>query len=246
MSETTQENTTDGESTQVEQVTEQPIEQQHDTSWVPKRIGEVTAARRKAEEERDAERARAARLEEEIATLKASRTETTGDKPTGNVEQLAQALAKKMFDEAQTKDKEQRDIASLNSKIGAINAAGSKEFGDEFDTSAKVLSDAGVTSPEFLRVLAEVPNAHKLVTMMGKNENIGEALRIASLDPIQMGIELTKMSTKAAKETAKQISKAPPPVEKVEGRSTASEGTEPDPSDTKAWIAYRNKNARKR
>lgn len=220
-----------------------------DTSWVPKRIGEVTAARRRAEEERDAERARATQLEEELTRLRAANPPAEG---TPVVKPAAPGMTQEDFDRLVTARAEsivnQRvSVDSMNSKIAEINAAGTKEFGADFDKSVQNLNVAGVGGPEFLRVLTNVPQAEKVVTWLGKNENVGEAIRIASMDPVQMGIELTKLSSKAAKELAKQISKAPPPVTEVSGRGASTEdGVEPDPSDKVAWMAWRSKSARKK
>jgi hypothetical protein len=219
-----------------------------DTSWVPKRIGEVTAARRKAEEERDAERAKATKLEEELARLRAAHPPADG----APVEKTVQAgMTQEDFDKlvnarAESIANQRTDVESMNSKIAQINAAGTKEFGDDFDKSVQNLNVAGVGGPEFLKVLTNVPQAEKVVTWLGKNENVSEAIRIASMDPVQMGIELTKLSAKAAKELGKQISKAPAPITPVDGRGAPTgDGVEPDPSDQKAWIAWRQKSARK-
>jgi hypothetical protein len=226
------------ESTQQEQQTQQP-----DTSWVPKRISEITAARRAAE-------SRAAELQAELDRMRAERqqpaqqegqqTQTAAQQSNQSMEQLARSYAEKMV-------REQRETETLNSKIGAINEAGAKEFGADFDKSVQNLQLAGIGGPEFLRVLSNVDNAATIVTYLGKSENINEAIRIGSLDPVQMGIEMMKMSGKATKAFSKQVSKAPPPIETVASRGNATtDGAEPDPSDHKAWIAWRAKNSRKR
>lgn len=207
-----------------------------DTSWVPRRISEITAARRAAE-------ARAAELEREIAELRAKAQQPSdGSQPVQhnqNVDELAKAYAERMV-------REQRNQETLNQRIGEINTAGAKEFGDEFEKSVNNLQMAGLGGPDFLHVLTNIPKPEAVVTWLGKAENLNEAMRMATLDPVQMGIELTKLSSKAAKELGKQISKAPAPITPVDGRASASDGVEPDPSDTKAWIAWRAKNKKSR
>jgi hypothetical protein len=217
----------------------EPAEPKVDHSWVPKRISEITAARRAAE-------ARAEQAEAELARLRAGQQQPTGDgapqpqqQPNQNVDQLARAYAERMV-------REQRDQESLTTRIAAINEAGTKEFGEDFDKSVQNLNMAGIGGPDFLKVLTSIDGAEKVVTWLGKSENLNEAMRIASMDPIQMGIEMTKLSGKAAKALSKQISKAPPPVQGIEGGSSQSDATEPNPSDTRAWMAWRNKNARKK
>ena len=217
--------------------TQTEARQQPDTSWVPKRISEITAARRAAE-------ARAAELEAELARVRAAQTATPADPATPaaapqDIDKLARSYAERMV-------REQTEQQTMQSRIASINEAGTKEFGEQFDKSVQNLNMAGIGGPEFLKVITNVPNAEKVVTWLGKDENINEAMRIASMDPIQMGIEMTKLSSKAAKDLAKQISKAPPPITPVDGGGGSSDGIEPDPSDTKAWMAWRAKNKKSR
>ncbi|WP_155635584.1 hypothetical protein [Burkholderia territorii] len=208
--------------------------QQHDTSWVPKRISEITAARRKAEEERDALKAEIERLRAATAAEPAQPTAAAVPQP--DIEKLADALAERKLNDRE-----------MSRKIAAINEAGAKEFGDDFEKSVQNLNMAGIGGPDFLKVLTSIDGAEKVVTYLGKPEHLNEALRIGSLDPVQMGIEMVKLSEKASKAFAKQVSKAPPPIETVTSRGNAGgDGPEPDPSDQKAWIAWRNKNARKK
>jgi hypothetical protein len=217
-----------------------PKDKPVDTSWVPRRISEITAARRAAE-------ARAAELEAENQRLRAaaqataSTDGTTAAAPANqqSVEQLAKAYAERMVNE-------QRAQETLNQGIARINEAGAKEYGDDFEKSVQNLQMAGVGGPDFLRVLTNIPKAEAVVTWLGKPENLNDAMRFASMDPIQMGIELTKLSTKASKDLGKQISKAPPPTTTIDGRSTGDDAVEPDPKDTKKWMEWRNKNRKTR
>jgi len=211
-----------------------------DHSWVPKRISEITAARRAAE-------ARAAELEAENARLRAAQTAAPAD-PTSaaapvpanqSVEQLARAYAEKMV-------RDQAEASTVNQRIQAINEAGAKEFGDQFEKSVQNLQMAGIGGADFLRVLTNVPKAEAVVTWLGKSENLNEAMRMATLDPVQMGIELTKLSSKAVKDLKPQISKAPPPIETVGGSGNGGDDTMPDPKDSKAWMAWRAKTRKSR
>jgi hypothetical protein len=206
---------------------EQEVVAQPDHSWVPKRISEITAARRAAE-------ARASELEAEVNRLKSGVTHSDTVSPVGNqnLEQLARAYAEKMV-------RDQSESNGFNQKIQSINEAGAKEFGQDFEKSVENLRLAGVGGQDFLKVLTNVPKAEAVVTWLGKSENLNEAMRIASLDPVHMGIELTKMSTKAAKDLSKQISKAPAPIEPLHTSSTGGSEVEPDLKDTDAWIKWR-------
>lgn len=216
--------------------------QQTDTSWVPRRISEITAARRAAEQRAEQAEAELARLRAQpgAGTDAGTQQTTTPTQQNQSVDQLARAYAERMV-------REQRDQDSMSSRIAAINEAGVKEFGDDFDKSVQNLNMAGIGGADFLRVITNVPNPEKVVTWLGKSENLNEAMRLASMDPIQMGIEMTKLSSKAAKELGKQISKVPAPLQTVDGGGGGGDGGMPDPAkDPKGFIEWRNKNARKR
>lgn len=214
-----------------------------DTSWVPRRISEITAARRAAEQRASEAEAEAARLREQLAARPvdpAAPAVTHGAPPSqADFDRLVQARAEALANQ-------RTQESTLNQRISAINEAGMKEYGEEFDRATQNLNMAGIGGPEFLKVLTNVPKAEALVTWLGKTENLNEAMRISSLDPVAMGIELTKMSTKAAKELGKQISKAPPPIDSVTGNGGGADSVMPDPSDGKAWQEWRSKNRKSR
>jgi hypothetical protein len=246
--EQTQTESTETQQTQTETQTEQQT-QQTDNSWVPKRIGEITAARRAAEKRAEEAEAREREKDAELARLRAAAPAPAEGTPTAKPANTG--MSQEDFDRlvnarADSLAAQRTQTESMNSKIAAINEAGTKEFGAEFEKAVQNIQMAGIGGPEFLRVLTNVDNPAKVVAYLGKPENLNEALRVGSLDPVQMGIELTKMSEKAVKAFAKQISKAPTPPEPISGRSAESDGVEPDPSDKAAWIAWRQKNARKR
>lgn len=203
--------------------------------WVPKRLAEITAARRAAEAERD-------QMKAELERLRAAApVSADGQQPAISpqaLEDLANARAEAIANQ-------KREQETFNSRITSINEAGMKEFGEDFDKSVQTLTMAGVGGPEFLKVLTNVPNAEKVVTYLGKPENVGEAIRIANLDPVSMAVEMTKMAATASKALAKQVSKVPPPLDTIDGGSSASDGVEPPPN-SKEWFAWRAKTARKR
>jgi hypothetical protein len=210
-----------------------------DTSWVPKRISEITAARRAAED-------RAARAEAELAAFRANGGAAQGQGEHAgthqgqdqSVEALAKAYAERMV-------REQQSTSSMNERIKSINEAGAKEFGDDYEKSVQNLQMAGIGGPDFLKALTKIEGAEKLVTFLGKTENLNDAMRIGTLDPVEMAIELTKMSTKANKALSKQVSKAPPPATTISGGG-GGDGGEPDPSDTAAWMKWRSSNRKSR
>lgn len=223
-----QEQVVEAEQQQEAQPQEQQEQKPAPADWALRRIAEITAKRREAEAE-------AARWKEQYERAQALvPADQQQHQPQQNVDQLARAYAENM----RAQEREQERLAN-------IEQAGRKEFGAEFDTAVANLNAAGVGGPEFLRVIAEIPNAEKVVAWLGKHDNLGEAVRIAGLNPIQMGIEMTKLSTKAAKEMTKQISKAPAPIQAIEGGSSGSDTVEPTVG-SKEWFKWRNENARKR
>jgi len=160
--------------------------------------------------------------------------------PQENIQELAMTYAK------QIAEKQVQEQSFVN-RMTEIEKAAKEEFGDVYDKSVTNLQLAGVGGQDFLQALAAIPSPEKVITFLGKSENINEAIRIANLSPMQMGVELTKLSSKATKELGKQKSNAPAPVGDVDGGSSRSSGgVEPSPSDTAAWIKWRSENARRR
>lgn len=215
--------------------TEAPAPAATTPDWVPKRLAEITAARRAAEAERDQMKAELERLRS------AAPVPQDGSQPAISpqaLEDLANARAEAIANQ-------KREQEAFNSRISSINEAGMKEFGEDFDKSVQTLNMAGVGGPEFLKVLTNIPNAEKVVTYLGRPENVGEAIRIGNLDPVSMAVEMTKMAGTAAKALSKQVSKVPPPLDTIDGGSSASDGVEPPPN-SKEWFAWRAKTARKR
>lgn len=221
-----------------EQVAETEQQKPNTTpEWVPKRMAEITAQRRAAEQRAEEERQRREALEAQLAQFQNGSEQT--QQPHHNVQEMARIMAEQIV-------QERTGQQQLVDKLAGIEAAGKKEFGEKYDTAVNQLAMAGIGGPEFLNVVANVPNAEKVITWLGQADNVGEAIRLAGLPPVQMAIEMAQLSTKAAKELSKQVSKAPPPVTTVDGGGSGGDGAEPDPKNRKEWIEWRNKNARKR
>lgn len=211
--------------------------------WVPRRMGELAAARRAAEERAAQTAAENARLQQELERLRGAQggegSPAPQPVPHQNIEQLARTYAEQLV---QQRLAEQQ----ASSRIAEVDAAARKEFGADYDTACQNLTMAGVGGPEFLSVITSVPNPEKLVTWLGKAENINEAMRVGSLPPVQMGIEMTKLAARAAKEMAKQVSKAPPPVDGIESGSSGSGGSAEPKVGSPEWFKWRNEHARRR
>jgi len=195
--------------------------------WARRRMGELAEQKRSAAE-------KAAALEAQLNQYSQAPAQPA---PQEDVMKMAQQIARQEL--------EQRQFVE---KMSSIEQKAKNEFGEDYDRSISNLSMAGVQSNDFLRALAEIPNPEKVLVYLGKSENVGDAVKIANMSPLQMGIELTKLSTKAAKELSPRKSSAPAPVSDVDGSSSSrsSGGAEPPISDTAAWMEWRRANARKK
>lgn len=222
------------QTTGAEQAQEQQQEQKAVPEWATRRFGELTAARKAAEQ-------RAADLERQLAQAQ-QQPATQEHQPTHqNVEALARMYAEQIADQiAEQKVKEQ----SFHQSIQSIERAGKDAYGEEFDRSISNLQMAGVGSQEFLQALAAIPNPEKVVHWLGRPENMEQAVQIASLPGMQMAIELTKLAPQAAKGVAKAVSRAPAPISPLDGGGGAS-GGEPR-LGTPEWFAWRNESARRK
>ncbi len=220
------------------QVEQQPAAQQPESQetehkgvpeWATRRFGELTAARKEAER-------KAAELQQQLEQLRQQPVQQEQQPVHPNVDALARMYAEQIADE---KLKQQTFHQSLKS----IESAGKEAFGDEFDRSISNLQMAGVGGPEFLQVVAALPNPEKVVHWLGRPENMEQAMQIASLPGMQMAIELTKLAPQAAKGVAKAISKAPAPISPIDG---GGGGAGEPRLGTPEWFAWRNENARRK
>ena len=86
-----------------------------------------------------------------------------------------------------------------------------------------------------------------LIEYLADEDNADEAEALARMTPIQVGRAIAKLESKLASTKASnkpQRSNAPAPIESGKA-SGASSDAGPDPSNTKAWIRWRNEQERK-
>jgi hypothetical protein len=215
----------------VEQVEEPKKDSYHDLpDWARKRMGELAA-------QKNAEKERAAQLQAQLEQLNQQPQQQPQFQSQEELLKVAEQIAAKKLAEQ-----------SFVQKMSQIESNAKEQFGEEYDKAISNLSLAGVQSNDFLQALAEIPNPEKVLVYLGRSDNVNEAIRVANLSPMQLGIEMTKLSQKAAKEFSKPRSNAPAPIGEVGGSSSVSSGggAEPPISDTAAWMAWRNKTKRAR
>lgn len=223
---------------QVEQVegseatTEQPQEAEQTqeeaekkTPWFQKRISEVTREKYEAKRQADESAQEVQRLTEQLARIQAG--DTDGEQP--DVQRLARAEAEKIVAER-----------SFNERCNKVHADGTKEFPD-FGQTVSNLQMVGANQ-QFWDLATESDAAAKLLHHLG--QDLDEAARIASLPPVQMARELTKLEYKLAQAPApKPVSKAPAPVKPIGSGGVTEAGLRDDlPIDE--WM--RRNNTRKR
>jgi hypothetical protein len=155
----------------------------------------------------------------------------------------AQRLAPTLREQAAEVERRQGVIESL-----------AKTWGQErFDALASDLDDAmgGLTDRDgkpkaAIEAVFEADQPARLIEWLADPDNADEAERISRMSAVQAGKAVARLEDRLKSEDAKtkpKASKAPPPLEAVRGQG--SDPGAPDPSNTKAWIRWRNEQERK-
>lgn len=108
---------------------------------------------------------------------------------------------------------------SFNAACNNTYDAGVKEFGQDFDKAMQNLSLVGM-SRDFLELVSEADHGARILAHLGGD--LDEAERIASLSPVKMARELTKLDIQLGSQKTKPVSKAPAPITPVSGKSGGS------------------------
>lgn len=203
--------------------------------WAKDRFGELTAKRHAAEQKAQAEEARAARLEAELQQYKQ-----------GNVPDAAPADYQSLINNAAEQIAAKRFAEqSFNQRCNDVAAKGKAELGGEFDKALENFGNYfGGLSPDFLNVATKLPDAHKVLAHLGKDENLGEYQRITNLDPVSMALELSTMSRAVSKAATKPVSNAPAPITPLDG--SGSVNTDPEKMTDSEWKKWRETNRKSR
>lgn len=171
---------------------------------VQKRIDELTREKYKAR--REAEQAR-----QEVEQLRNMSAKEISEHPEAVKElvirEAERIAAEKVFNDA----------------CNTVYAKGKAEFAESFDTAVQSLQMVGM-SREFLEIVTSSDVGPKIINALG--HDLDEAARIASLPPVQMARELTKLEVKLSK-PQKTVSGAPEPIKHISGnKATASKNPE--------------------
>jgi hypothetical protein len=203
------------------------------------------------------ERARREHLEHQLADL-TQRTNRGNNDASGSdsepltlTRQQLQEMVKAEASKLAPTLKEQN--AEIERRQGVVQSL-AKTWGQErFDELSSDLDDAfgGLTDSSgrpkpAMEAVFESDEPAKVIEYLADPENAEEADRIARMSAIQAGKAIARLEDKLKADAAKakpQPSRQPPPLESVRGQGGAPGA--PDPSDTKAWIRYRNEQERK-
>lgn len=197
-----------------------------------RRIGRLT-------QQKYEERARAAQLERELNELRQQLKQPAEqtDQPRVDVEQIVRHVRAHV-------ENEQRQ-QSTGQRIQSIITEG-KKIAENFDelTNSMVdavggsLMDQNQQLKPFVEAIIESNQAAQLIAYLGEHDD--EAAELASLSKTNQ-IKRVALLEEKLKQSKPKSSAAPKPLEPVK---TSGAGSGPDPSDTEAWIKWRNKNQR--
>lgn len=155
----------------------------------------------------------------------------------------AAKLAPTLKDQATEVERRQGVIQSLAKTWGQERF---DELSSDLDDAFGGLTDSRGQPKPAIEAVFEADDPAKVIEFLADPENSDEAERIARLSPIQAGKAIAMLETKLKTAKAKdkpQPSKVPAPLEAVKAQGGASAA--PDPSNTKAWIAWRNAEERR-
>lgn len=135
-----------------------------------------------------------------------------------------------------------RDSATKNEKFVAT---GRTAFPD-FDARCAVVAGAGALDrPAFMDIIRDMDeDGPRVVAHLA--DNIGDAQRILSMQPLSMALALSKMSTALAVAAAKKpdppaLSKAPRPIAPVGGTTVSAGDIMDDNMSMAEWVKLREK-----
>lgn len=205
----TKEASTEATTEQTQEKTESPEEKAKKEPWFQKRIGELTRDKYEAKRLADTAAQEAAQLREQLARVQQGEhiEQSPNDVQTLVQREAARLLAEKTF----------------NDTCNKVYEAGKAEFPD-FDQSVKNLQMVGINR-DFLELATTSDAGAKLLHHLGND--LDEAARIATLPPVQMARELTRLEIKLSQTQTKPVSNAPAPITPIAGVKGGSK----DPSE---------------
>lgn len=198
--------------------------------WYEKRIDNLTASQRTAEEAATAARADADAARRQVAAYEALYGKQGGAAaPAAGAAPAPAAAAPadgRVYTAAEVQTEAARiaSIQNLNQRLDAMFDEGVATHGDEFkqrvtQAQAAFGQELGQRMDLF-SALADLPNAAAVYNeLVGDLDHFAEVM---TMDPVRLGMELARISTKAgAKPKGPKVSGAPAPIEPLGGGPTA-------------------------
>lgn len=205
---------------QTEQGTETPQEApKPQPNWAQRRIDQLT---REKHEER--------RQREALQTQLAQYQQPTGQQQPGQPQDIDQLV-------------EQRAAAKIadqnfNQACNRVFQAGVKAD-PNFEANLRTLQSVGDISREFLEVVTDMDEGHKVLNHLGANPD--EADRILSLPPLKQARELAKLEASLGKPAAAPpVSNVPAPIAPVGSKATPA--APENFASTDEYVAWHRKN----
>jgi len=155
----------------------------------------------------------------------------------------AQRLAPTLRSQQAETERRQGVIQSLAKSWGQERF---DQVASDLDEAFDGLADSNGRPKPAIEAVFESDNPARVIEYLADPENADEAERIARMSAAQAGRAIARLEDKLSAQAAKdkpQHSKAKPPIEPIRGQGGVA--TAPDPSDTKAWIRWRNEQERK-
>lgn len=155
----------------------------------------------------------------------------------------AEKLAPTINDKALEVQRRQSVIQSLAKTWGQEKF---DELSSDLDDAVGGLTDSSGSIKPAIEAIFEADEPAKVIEYLADPDNLEEAERIARMGPIQAGKAIAKLESKLSTQAPKpktKVSNAPAPLEVVRGQGKVTGA--PDPSDTKAWMRWRNEQERK-
>lgn len=157
---------------------------------------------------------------------------------------IDQRIEQKVAERLEMERKQSRQRAEQTEIQRALQALEKKEAEaaevyPDFDEVVPAIAD--YVTPAINIGLLKADNGPDIAYYFYKNPE--ELQRISRLHPIDAAFAIAKLDTKVQRPTTK-ASAAPKPIKPVTTAATSPNG-EPDPSNTKAWIAWRTKQVQK-
>lgn len=138
-----------------------------------------------------------------------------------------------------------REIAELNQFNAQCNEVfekgvkANKEFAKSFKDLSEEIGqpfDAKGKPTAVMSAILDADEPHKLILHLADNPEL--ASELADLSPTKQIRRIAQIEKEMSEDATPKQSNAPKPVQPVKGSSGAPK--EPDPKDTKAWIAWEN------